>query len=39
MSSYEELAEDVVDTNAQSLEEVCDEFEQLWHDLQGDDLR
>jgi shikimate kinase len=36
---YEELADGVVETDGRTPEEVCDELEQLWHDLQGDHLR
>jgi len=36
---YEEVADRVVETDGRTPEEVCDELEQLWHDLQGDDLR
>jgi len=36
---YEEVADRVVETDGRTPEEVCDELEQLWHDLHSDHLR
>lgn len=36
---YHDLADAVVETDGKSLEEVCDELEQLWYDLSRHHLR